>query len=46
MLHIKLKGKSVEQYASKMFDLMYTPDILGRVKWPDIEIVQISIFFY
>ena len=44
MLHIKLNGKKVEQYASKVFDLMHTPDLLGGVKMSDIEIVQISIF--
>ena len=43
MLHIKLQ-RSVEHYASKMFDLMHTPDLLGWVKRSDIEIVQISIF--
>ena len=29
MLHIKLKG-SIKHYASKMFDLMHTPDPLGQ----------------
>ena len=43
MLHIKLKGKkcSATQHASKVFDRMHTPDLLGWVKTPDIEIVQI-----
>ena len=44
ILHIKLKARSVEYYASKMFDLMYLPDLLDWVKISDIEIVQISIF--
>ena len=39
----QIKGKSVEQYASKMFDLMHNPDPLGWVKRSDIEIVRISI---
>ena len=43
MLHIKLQGKSLEHYASKMFDCMLTPDGLGMVKGSDIEIVQINI---
>ena len=29
--------------AIKMFDIMHTPGLLGRVKMSDIEIVQISI---
>ena len=32
MLHIKLKGKSVEHWASKMFDLLHTLDLLGWVE--------------
>ena len=46
MLHIKLNGKCVEHYASKMFDLRHTPDLLDWVKRSDIEFVQISIFSY
>ena len=30
-------------YAIKIFDLMHTPGLLGRVKRSGIEIVQISI---
>ena len=45
MLHINYKERSLEQYASKMFDLMLTPDGLGKLKRSDIEIVQISIFW-
>ena len=44
MLHIKLKERSVEHYASKMLDHMHSSYLLGWVKWSDIEIVQISIF--
>ena len=32
-------------YALKMFDIMHTPGLLGWVKRPDIEIVQISIIW-
>ena len=34
--------RSVEQYASQMFDLMHIPDLLGWLKRLDIEIVQIK----
>ena len=34
----------MEHYASKMFDLMHTPDLLSSVKRLGIKIVQISIF--
>ena len=33
--------RSVEHYASKMFDHMHTPDLFGRVKRPAIKIEQI-----
>ena len=33
--------RGLEHYASKMFDLMLTPDVLGWVKRSDIEIMQI-----
>ena len=42
ILHITLKGKKCRTLFK--FDLMRTPDLLGRVKRSDIEIVQISIF--
>ena len=37
------KERSEEHYASKMLDLMHTPDLFGWVKSSDIEIVQTSI---
>ena len=43
MLHIKLKGKKC-RIASKMFELIHTPGLLGWIKRSDIKIVQISIF--
>ena len=45
LLHInKIKERSVDNCAFKHFDLMQTPDLLGRVNRSDNEIVQISIF--
>ena len=45
MLHIKFKETSIDQHASKAFDLKHTPDLLGHVERSDIEVVQISEFF-
>ena len=40
---LTLVGGQKVKYAIKMFDIMYTPGLLGSVKGSDIEIVQISI---
>ena len=37
---------SVDQHASKHFDLTCAPDLWGSVEKSDIEIVKICIFFY
>ena len=39
-----LKERSEEHYASKMFNLMHTPDLLGLVKRSDIEIELVGLF--
>ena len=39
----QIKRKELEHFASKMFDLMHTPDLFGWVKRSGIEIVQIGI---
>ena len=44
MLHITLKGKSVDQHTSKSFDLAHTVDLLGWVVRSVIEITQIRYF--
>ena len=46
MLHIKLKGRkrTLKHYASKLFDILHTPDLFGWVKKINIDILQVIYF--
>ena len=41
----QIKRKELEHFASKMFDLMHTPDLFGWVKRSGIEIARIGIVY-